>query len=309
MRHFVIDTDTGSDDVWAIVAALRSPRVRVEAVTTVCGNLPMAMCVTNALHAAEAAGTYRPAVYEGCDRPLYNERPFYAFDCHGPDGLSGMDLPAPAGKPVAGEKAPEALVRLARHYAGELEIACCGPLTNIARALELDGDFARNVKRIFILGGALGGRGNMTEAAEYNVFVDPDAAQRVLDSGLRALWVPWDCACGEAEFSDGELGRLAASASPAARFCERCIRQMRDYYKKEHEGAGLAVIDSVLMLCALEERVVKRSFPAFCRVDTRSGAAYGAMSMDRNSPRPNGQIVEQIEVELYKKSLFELLGV
>lgn len=306
-RRFIIDTDTGSDDVWAIIAALRAPEIRVEAITTVCGNLPLPLCVKNAKLAAQAAGTYLPPVYEGSEKPLKNESPFYAWDCHGPDGLSGMNLSEP-DYPVQEKKAVEALVALARTYAGELEIATCGPLTNIARACQMDECFARNVKRIYILGGAAGGRGNMTERAEYNVYVDPDAAQIVLDSALDAVWVSWDCAGGDAAFSDGDLARLAQSESDAASFCERCIRQMRDYYKKEHGEPGLAVIDSVLMLCALRPALAAESFPACCQICCEPGENYGAMTMVRDSRQPNAQIVARVDAKAYKEYLFALLG-
>lgn len=306
-RPFVIDTDTGSDDVWAIVAALRAPEIRVEAITTVCGNLPLPLCVKNAKLAVLAAGTYCPPVYEGCHRPLKNDKPFYAWDCHGPDGLSGMHLPEP-DYPAQEKHAVEALVELARKYAGELEIATCGPLTNIARACQADRDFARNVKKIYILGGAAGGRGNMTEQAEYNVYVDPDAAQRVLDSALDAVWVSWDCAGGAAALTDAELARLVQSESGAARFCERCIRQMRSYYQKEHGGSGLAVIDSVLMLCALRPELAAESFAAFCHICCSGGEDYGAMRILRGAEKPNAHMVAAIDAAAYKKHLFALLG-
>ena len=305
-RPFVIDTDTGSDDVWAIIAGLRSPEIRVEAITTVCGNLPLELCVKNAKLAARAAGTYRPPVYEGSEKPLKNDRPFYAWDCHGPDGLSGMDLPEPDYP--AQREAADALAALARRYAGELEIAACGPLTNIALACRKDESFARNVKRIYILGGAAGGRGNMTEQAEYNVYVDPDAARIVLDSALDAVWVSWDCAGGDAAFSGAELARLAQSESGAARFCERCIRQMRNYYEKERGGAGLAVIDSVLMLCALRPGLITESFSARCEICCDSGESYGAMRMERGGREPNARIVAGIDARAYKDELFALLG-
>lgn len=306
-RRFVIDTDTGSDDVWAIIAALRAPEIRVEAITTVCGNLPLPLCVKNAKLAVRAAGTYDPPVFEGSEKPLKNERPFYAWDCHGPDGLSGMELPEPA-YPREEKPAVAALTELARRYAGELEIATCGPLTNIARACRADESFARNVKRIYILGGAAGGRGNMTERAEYNVYVDPDAAQIVLDSALDAVWVSWDCAGGAAAFSDKDLARLARSDSGAARFCERCIRQMRDYYKKQHGGEGLAVIDSVLMLCALRPSLATEEFSARCQICCEPGENYGAVTMVRDSRQPNAQIVARVDAKAYKEYLFALLG-
>lgn len=307
-RRFIVDTDTGSDDVWAVMAALRAPHVTVEAVTTVCGNLPLELCARNALLAAQAAGGAQPPVFAGCEKPLKNERPFYAFDCHGPDGLSGMDLPDPHRRPEA-EHAVDALVRLVKAAPGQLEIVTCGPLTNIASACLKDGDFARSVKRMYILGGAARGRGNMTEAAEYNVFVDPDAAQTVLDSGMDTVWVCWDCACGGAAFSDGELEALARSESPAARFCERCIRQMKDYYKKEHGEEGLAVIDSVLMTAALHPEIMTELYPAFCRVNTHPGGRYGEFIIDKNSPAPNARVCAAVDAAAYKQHLLALLGV
>lgn len=306
-RRFILDTDTGSDDVWAILAALRAPEIHVEAITTVCGNLPLPLCVKNAKLAALAAGSYLPPVYGGSEKPLKNERPFYAFDCHGADGLGGMNLPEP-DYPMEAMSAVDALVELVRQNPGRLEIATCGPLTNIARACLRDESFARNVRRIYILGGAAGGRGNMTEAAEYNVFVDPDAAQIVLDAGMNALWVSWDCAGGAAAFTDEDLARLARSESGAARFAERCIRQMKDYYKKEHGEDGLAVIDSVLMLCALYPEIITEGFPARCRVVTETGGDYGAFVMDKNTPHPNAQICAAVDAKSYKKKLFALLG-
>lgn len=306
-RRFILDTDTGSDDVWALVAALRAREIRVEAITTVCGNLPLELCVKNALLAAQAAGGDSPPVYAGCDKPLRNERPFYAFDCHGEDGLSGMNLPDPIQK-AESMHAVDALLRQVRENPGELEIATCGPLTNIARACQRDESFARNVKRIYILGGAAGGKGNMTEAAEYNVYVDPEAAQIVLDAGMDAVWVSWDCACGEAAFSAKDLARLARSESSAARFCERCIRQMKDYYKKEHGEDGLAVIDSVLMLCALYPGLMTERYPARCAVNTAPGEDYGAFVIQKDAPRPNAQICAAVDAKAYKERLFALLG-
>lgn len=100
MRHILIDTDTGSDDVWAIIAALRATEdVHVDAITVVCGNVPLEICVKNALIATEVADTYFPPVYSGMSRPIVKEKLFSADYVHGSDGLGEMNLPYPAHQP------------------------------------------------------------------------------------------------------------------------------------------------------------------------------------------------------------------
>ena len=96
-RRFIIDTDTGSDDAWAIVEALCAEDIaRVEAITTVCGNFPLDLCTKNALLAEDAAGGYLPPVYRGVEHPLLSQKSFAAYHVHGEDGLGGLNLPAPA---------------------------------------------------------------------------------------------------------------------------------------------------------------------------------------------------------------------
>lgn len=133
MRHFLVDTDTGADDVWAIVEALRATeQVKVEAITVVCGNLPLDLCVKNAMIAAEQSNTYMPPVYRGMGRPLMKDTAIYASYVHGEDGLGNMNLPMPSA-PVQKQHAIDAIIELAETFAGELEIVTCGPLTNLAK--------------------------------------------------------------------------------------------------------------------------------------------------------------------------------
>lgn len=304
MRRFILDTDTASDDVWAILAALRAPGRKLEAITTVCGNLPVELATKNARIAVEKAGRYAVPVYGGSNKPLKNRRDFYAFDCHGTDGLSGLQLPDPGPGEAMG--AAEALLRRTAEAPGALEIACIGPLTNIARACEKDPDFPGRVKKLWILGGAAGGRGNMTERAEYNNFVDPEAAQIVLDAGFDALWLSWAAADGTAAITRAELSALGRSPSPAARFAAAGIRQMADWYEKEHGGA-LAVIDAALVLAAFWPELITEQYPAFCEMVLTDGEDYGAMELSRGTKRPNAVIAAAIDGPAYKKRLFALL--
>lgn len=184
-RRFIIDTDTGSDDAWAIVEALCAEDIaRVEAITTVCGNFPLDLCTKNALLAEDAAGGYLPPVYRGVEHPLLSQKSFAAYHVHGEDGLGGLDLPAPARKAEKKHAVP-AIIDLVRENPGEIEIITIGPLTNIAVALTLAPDLVRKIKKLWILGGSAGIRGNLTECAEYNVGSDPEAAEIVLQSALR----------------------------------------------------------------------------------------------------------------------------
>ena len=147
-RRFLIDTDTGSDDVWAIIEALRATDiVRVEAITVVCGNLPLDLCVKNAMLAVDAAGTYTPPVYRGMEYPLFNPEAFYAPDVHGPDGLGGMNLPS-SPRPVERKHAVDAIIDLVMFNPNQIEIVTCGPMTNLAVALQKEEKLAENIKKV-----------------------------------------------------------------------------------------------------------------------------------------------------------------
>ena len=306
MRRLVIDTDTGSDDVWAIVEALRCPEVRVEAITTVCGNLPLDLCLTNALHAEDAAQTQYPGVYRGCDRPLCNEREFYAAFVHGSDGLSDMHLPPPTHTAET-ENAVDALLRLSHELAGELEIVTCGPLTNLATALQRDPSFAKRIKRAWILGASGGEFGNMTRSAEYNVYVDPEAADIVLRSGMNSTWVTWDAFQNGGEVTFAEAERLARSRSYTARFCARCTRQLREYYHGKYGSESFGVVDTVVMTAALYPEIISCRFPARCAVTLDDTDQKGHVSIERIDGG-NTEMVTRVDTALYKQKLFALLG-
>ncbi len=307
-RPVIVDTDTGSDDVWAIIEALRAvDTVHVEAITVVCGNLPLDLCAKNAIHAVEAAGTYIPPVFCGMARPLMRRTSFYAAHVHGEDGLGGMFLPDPARAPET-EHAVDAIIRLAREHAGALEIITCGPLTNLAMAILKEPELVRWIRRAWILGGSGGPVGNMTPAAEYNVYVDPEAAAIVLDSGLDSRWVTWDAAGEAGEITPAETETLARSTSPAARFCVRCTEQLRRFYRDTRGGDSYAIVDAAVMTAALAPEIITEVFPAACAVELAPGADRGRFYMDRSAGQPNCQVCTKLDPERFKAKLFHLLG-
>ena len=310
-RRLIIDTDTGSDDVWAVIEALRATDlVKVEAVTVVCGNFPLDLCVKNAMLAVEAAGTYLPPVYRGMARPLLGQELFCAEDVHGPDGLGGMNLPASA-RPAEKKHAMDAIIDLVMENPGEMEIVTCGPLTNLAMAILREPAVAQSLKKAWILGGTAGAEGNLSPAAEYNVGTDPEAAAIVLASGVESVWITWDNARGETEITPEEVQQLLTGGTKAGRFCAQCTRDLAKYYHRVYGTDTFGVIDSMVMTAALFPETMEEVFPANCAVELAGTETRGYFRIDRSGQtgrKPNAAVCTRMHAESYKKHLLSLLG-
>lgn len=190
-RSIVIDTDPGQDDAVALLLALASPELDVLGVTTVAGNVPLNLTTRNARCVLELAGRPDIAVYAGAARPMVRLLTT-AEHVHGRSGLDGPIFPEPK-IPIAGEAAVDFLVRTLRERRpGEVTICALGPLTNIATALVQAPDIAARVAQVVLMGGGCFEGGNITPAAEFNVFVDPHAAAIVLRSGVPVVMIPLD---------------------------------------------------------------------------------------------------------------------
>ena len=310
MRRLIIDTDTGSDDVWAIIAALRAvDEVKVEAITVVCGNVGLDLCVKNALIATEVANTYFPPVYRGMGRSIIKERPFEAAYVHGSDGLGEMHLPDPKHRPEK-EHAVDALVRLIMDNPGELELITLGPLTNVALAFLKEPAIAKNVKKLWIMGGTGMDQGNATPAAEFNIYVDPEAADIVLKAGFNATWVTWDVARCGTEIMPADVEYLLSKNHPIANFCYRCTQTLREYDQKKFKHEGFGIIDSIIMTAYLHPEIMQDVYDAYCELDLNRGPAYGYFAIDKHGQTknpPNATICSKVDAQAYKKYLFHLL--
>ncbi|MFT3689246.1 nucleoside hydrolase [Paenirhodobacter sp.] len=190
MQRIIIDTDPGQDDAVAILLALASPEIEVLGVTCVAGNVPLARTARNARVVLELAGADIP-VFAGCDRPITRDL-LTAEHVHGPSGLDGADLPEPT-LPLQPQHAVDFLIHtLRREPPGTVTLCPLGPLTNIATALRRAPDIAPRIRQIVLMGGAYFEVGNITPAAEFNIHVDPEAAEIVLKSGVDVVMVPLD---------------------------------------------------------------------------------------------------------------------
>ncbi|MFE0755518.1 nucleoside hydrolase [Inquilinus sp. NPDC058860] len=188
----IIDTDPGQDDAFAILLALASPELEVLGLTTVAGNVPVAVTAANARRVVELAGRSEIPVRAGCERPLLRPARF-AEEVHGKSGLDGWDFPAPARPPEPGHAVDWMVETLLARPDGATTLVPVGPLTNVAMALRRCPAIARKIRRIVLMGGGFFQGGNMSPAAEFNILVDPEAAAIVFGAGIDLVAVPIDC--------------------------------------------------------------------------------------------------------------------
>lgn len=187
-RKIIIDTDPGVDDALALLFAMCSPEVRIEAITVVAGNVPLELALLNARRIVEVAGRHDIRVSAGAEAPL--ERKLVTATSHGSNGLGGIEFPVPTLQPV-NEPATDIIQSIASASPGEVSIIAIGPLTNVASALRRHPGLAKQIREIVLMGGSLSG-GNMTPAAEFNMYVDPEAASVVFGSGVPLTMVGLD---------------------------------------------------------------------------------------------------------------------
>ena len=190
-RKIIIDTDPGQDDAFAILLALASPELEVLGITAVAGNVPLALTERNARIICELAGRADVPVFAGCDRPLQRQL-VTAEHVHGKTGLDGPAMEEPTMALQAQHAVDFLIETLRREPAGTVTLCPLGPLTNIATAFQKAPDIVARVAEIVLMGGAYFEVGNITPAAEFNIYVDPEAAAVVFGAGVPLVVMPLD---------------------------------------------------------------------------------------------------------------------
>src|SRR5215510_14570824 len=217
-RTFLIDTDGGSDDVVALIMALRSPDVRVAAITTVAGNVPVEQATQNVLYTVELCGA-ETSVYAGTAKPLVQELQTARW-FHGKDGLGDHGY-APKSRQPETTHGVDAIIQATLTNPG-IEIVTLGPLPNLALAIRREPRIVQAIGRCIVMGGAPCCEGNVTPAAEFNIWVDPDAARIVFRAGLPIEMVGWHLCRGAAALNAQDIERILAVGTPVAEFVIRC---------------------------------------------------------------------------------------
>ena len=299
MRRFLIDTDTGSDDAVALVLAFAARDVSVEAITVVAGNVPIDQAVQNALYTRDLCGSPVP-VYAGSAKPMLRALQT-AEHVHGRDGMGDIGLPLAGRVPAAGH-AVDAIRAAVNAWPGELEIVTLGPLTNLAVALLCEPGLAAKVRGVTIMGGTGDGRGNITPVAEFNVWVDPEAAAIVFASGMPIVMVGWDVARIDATFDPDEAEAIRRAGGRVAAFCVDIQRELIAFSQRATGSPTFDFPDPLAMAVALDPGLIAREVLRAVEVDITSGPGRGQTIVDwrgAGGRTPNVRIVESIAREQF----------
>ncbi len=305
-KRVIIDTDPGVDDALAILLALLSPELKLEAITTVNGNVALEQATKNAALLLDLLDPEpRPILARGTAHPL-KKRPLRAQSVHGSNGLGGLDrLKNPDGSrrypdpelPQHALDATELLLDLLRRYPEELSLIALGPLTNLAEALAADQKLVKSLREVIIMGGAIGVPGNITPAAEFNIFMDPHAASRVFKSGLPIKLVPLDVTekvCLESR----EIENLAQSMEPPlGMFLSDSTLKAVEYMEQVKGMSGIYLHDPLAVGVAIRPSMVKTT-PLHVDVETRGGITQGMTLADLRTIRDDLKQPPNIHVAL-----------
>ena len=307
-RHFIIDTDTASDDAVALIMALRHPDVIVDAITVVSGNVSLEQGSINARLCVEKCQANTP-VYEGAKAPL-TRIAAYADWFHGSDGMGNMNYPEPKLQ-ITGTDAIEQLIRRFQAAPGKIELITLGPLTNIALALTIEPRLAQWVKHCTVMGGAACCVGNVTPAAEYNIWVDPEAAHRVFHSGMPITMVGWEHCRHESEITLAEIQEILDLKTELAQFAVDCNRVALRAGMEIQKGRGLMLPDPVTIAVALDPQVCKLQSKHYVDVVCHDEVARGMTVVDQlfvTHKEPNINVCWEIDVTRWKNLLKSTLA-
>jgi purine nucleosidase len=307
-RHFLIDTDTASDDAVALVMALQHPGVQVEAITVVAGNVPVDRGVQNALYTVELCQKAVP-VHRGMPAPL--TRPLETAQyVHGHDGMGDIGLPL-TGRVPASADAVRVLCQTIHQFAGDLTLVTLGPLTNVAVALRQDPSIVPAVSECIVMGGTGQGHGNVTPVAEYNFWADPEAARIVFQSGLSIKMVGWDISRTYAVFDPQDAAALRAVGTPLARFCMDIQGAVQEYALGTTRLRGFDLPDPIAMAVALDPAVATRTERCHVEIEAASPLCRGQSVVDRlhlMGQAPNAEVVLEASRERFLQILCDAVG-
>ena len=291
----VIDTDTAQDDCVALLVGLLDPDADLRAITMVACNVGFERQVLNAHLTLSVAGRLGDVpIHLGCRRPLTREW-VSAENVHG-DGAGGLDMDFD-DLDVSPEHGVDALIRLAAESPGELTIVCIGPLTNIAMAAIKDPRFVDDVKALYIMGGSNNARGNITAAAEYNFYVDPEAAKTVFEAGFDIVVVPWaPLTLNDAVFSRAQLAEIATIGTALPDFFVRIVSTTLAF--DESVGIpGSTHPDSLTAAVLLHPELALAGSRYAVDIETSSDLTrgYSAMSWGVHGLEANARVVESVD--------------
>lgn len=309
-RQLILDTDGGVDDAQALlmlIAAGRAP----DLITTVFGNVALSVATQNILTVLTWAGRADVPVHEGMDRPLIQPR-MDATHIHSGDGLGGAPRPAMIAEAAGSDGVGTIVSRLrdAARSGDRVDLLMIGPLTNLAVALRIAPDCVTGIGQITIMGGTVNGRGNVTPAAEFNIYSDPEAAAIVFGAPLEIVVVPWE-ACAAHHITGAEVDGLFAAVpeSRAKAFSVALAGHARKVIAGFGGGDHFRFVDPLAAAVVIEPGLVRKTLRASVDVALAPGLTRGMTVVDPSGRlgTPKVTLVEQVDMDgllaLYEASI------
>jgi purine nucleosidase len=308
-RQIIIDCDPSPDDAVAILIALASPEeLEVLAVTAVAGNVPLPLTSKNARKTLELVKRTETPIYAGAAAPLVR-RLITAEHVHGRTGFDGFDLPEPT-VPLANGFAPDMIVDLVMSRPqGQVTLCCLAPLTNIALALAKEPRLAPQLKEVVLMGGAFSEGGNITPAAEFNIYVDPEAAAKVLSCGVPVTMIPLDCT-HQALTTKRRLEKLKAIGTPVSEAFYHLLKFNKIFDETKYGWEGGPLHDSTVIAYLLKPDLFSGRI-VNVTVECASSLTVGMTVVDWWSvtQKPaNAQFLRTIDAESYFNLVIERLA-
>ena len=300
MRRIVIDCDPGIDDAQAIMMAYMHPGTKIEAITTVAGNVSLKNTSANVLKILDVLDAEPIKVYPGSATALVGPSQ-NASHVHGEDGLGGVDLPQ-SKRNLENEHAAHALIRLAKENPGNLELIAIGPLTNLALALRLDPELPTRYKRLVIMGGAHFAQGNTANfPVEFNLFADPDAASVVFANWPKLTMISWEATISHGMAID-EFTKLLSYDNKRSQFMQKItqktLRFLREVLNREMSYAA----DPLAMAVLMEPEIVQESIEKFVQIERMGTLTRGMTVVDwwgLSQQKANVNIILKVDTDRF----------
>ncbi len=307
-RPIIIDTDPGQDDAVALLTALASPELDVVAVTTVAGNVQLDLTSRNAAMMVELAGRTDVPVYAGCARPMVRDL-FTAEYVHGPSGIDGVELPQPT-IPLSSRHGVDAIVDIVMGAPeGKITLCTLGPLTNVAMAMVKEPRVAGRLRELVMMGGGFFEGGNVTPAAEFNIYVDPHAAHVVFASGVPITMLPLDVT-HKALTSDERIARFRALGTRVG----DAVAGMLDFFDRYDEakyGTDGAPLHDPCVIAFLLEPGLFAGRRCHVAIEHHSEATMGMTVVDWwgvTGSKPNALVISDVDAEGFFDLLIDRIG-
>lgn len=306
MRKIIIDTDTASDDSVAIIMALRSDKIKVEALTVVAGNVPIDIAVNNALVSVQVANTYDVPVYAGASKPLVKDLETGQF-AHGQNGMGEHVLPV-AKKVAQTTHAVDAMVKLIKSNPHEIDLMAIGPLTNVALAIQKAPEVMKLVKGVYIMGGNGFGEGNMTDYAEYNYYVDAEAVKIVSEFYEEIVLLPWNTCDEGVRLNQTDIDRILALNTNIGQFIIDIQASLLKMAKDWGNEPGFVIADAGVSAILIDESIALEYEYAYLDVEIENTEKYGMQYVREDKVVNNYKVCTKFDNQKFMDLLIKLIS-